>query len=125
MRKDKLIKAHNNPSFDKLTDGMKIPDSFDSANLIIQKLKQNKPIIETRGKKPNLIEIDGETRTLKEWSDLSMEKYGDRGATPETIYKRMRLGKIGYSLILPLDKAIHEGRVMATYQKNMDRLRKK
>ena len=124
-RKDNLIKAHNNPSFDKIIDGMKIPESFDQANLIIQRLKAGKPTVETRGKKPNLIEIDGELRTIKEWSELSMQKYGDRGATPETIYKRMKMGKVGYSLLLPIDEAIHHGRVMANYQKNMDRLRKR
>lgn len=118
------IKAHNNPSFDKIIDGMKIPESFEQANYIVQRLKQGKPTVETRGKKPSMVEIDGETRTIKEWSELSFLKYGDRGATPETIYKRMRLGKVGYSLILPVDEAIHKGKVMANYQKNLDRLRK-
>lgn len=124
-RKDRLIKAHNNPAFSEVTAGMKIPESFDMANLIVTKLKQGKPLVETRGKKPSTIEIDGETRTIKEWSELSFEKYGERGATPETIYKRMKLGKVGYSLLLPVDEAIHHGRVMANYQKNLDRLRKK
>jgi len=101
---------------------MKIPESFEQASYIVERLKQNKPTVETRGKKPNLIEIDGETRTLKEWSELSLLKYGERGATPETIYARMRLGKTGYSLILPVDEKTHQGRLQANYQQTLHRM---
>lgn len=124
MRKDRVIKTHNNPSFDKIVDGMKIPESFEQANYIVQRLKAGKPTVETRGRKPTTVEIDGETRTIQEWSELSFLKYGDRGATPKIIYDRMRLGKVGYSLILPVDEAIRQGKVMTNYQKNLDRLRK-
>jgi len=122
MKKDKLLSAHNKPSFDKVIDGMKIPESFEQASYIVERLKQNKPTVETRGKKPNLIEIDGETRTLKEWSKLSLLKYGERGATPETIYARMRLGKTGYSLILPVDEKTHQGKLQANYQRTLHRM---
>lgn len=122
MKKDKLLSAHNKPSFDQVTEGMKIPQSFEQASYIVERLKKSKSVIETRGRHADAIEIDGETRSAKEWSELSFLKYGSRGATPETIHARKRLGKTGYSLILPVDEKIHQGRLQANYQRTLHRL---
>lgn len=122
MKKDRIISSLNNPSFDEVTRGMKIPESFERASYIISRLKAGKPVHETRGRPMGKIEIDGETRTAQEWSELSFEKYGERGARPETIYARMRMGKKGYALILPTDDKINMGRKVAAYQRGLDDL---
>jgi hypothetical protein len=100
---------------------MTIKLSYEQTRAVLKYLRTK--IDRRTEKESELIEVEGEYRTAKEWAELSKLKYGNRGIDTNLIYKRRQLGKTGYDLIRPIDEDTQKGKAYSQYNKALHKLR--